>query len=176
MEYIADIWFIAHVAYVVYMLYWCTQLIEHNIMYIPYIDSIAKIHITHVVYVYNIYSISMTCICYCCMLFVGLLLFYVLSISKVISGQVPAFDSAHSWQLYNTSPLEDLFSQGHRLPRVHRIQPANKVADFWMDRFYLCLIINDSDIAYIKYKSGTSGYKHNNKGLWMGCKEKLYLT
>ena len=32
------------------------------------------------------------------------LLFYILAISKVISGWVPTYDSAHSWQLYSASP------------------------------------------------------------------------
>ena len=33
------------------------------------------------------------------------LLFYVLAASKVISGQVPSCDSAHSWRFYSAAPL-----------------------------------------------------------------------
>ena len=36
-----------------------------------------------------------------------LLEFYILATSKVISGWVLTYDSAHSWQLYNAVPLGD---------------------------------------------------------------------
>ena len=38
---------------------------------------------------------------------VCLLLFYVLATSKVISGRLPTYDSAHSWRLYSVAPLEN---------------------------------------------------------------------
>ena len=36
-----------------------------------------------------------------------LLELYVLATSKVISGQLPTFDSAHPWRLYSAAPLTD---------------------------------------------------------------------
>ena len=40
-------------------------------------------------------------------LFVYLLLFYILATSKVISGQVLTYNSAHSWWLYSAASLEN---------------------------------------------------------------------
>ena len=37
----------------------------------------------------------------------GLELLYVLSIYRVISGLVPTYDGAHSWQPYSVTPLGD---------------------------------------------------------------------
>ena len=37
----------------------------------------------------------------------GLLVFCILVTSKIISGQVPTCDIAHSWQLYSAFPLRD---------------------------------------------------------------------
>ena len=55
-------------------------------------------------------AVYLTVVCLLCVMVGGCddsLLFYILAISKVISGMAPTCDSAHAWKLYSAASLED---------------------------------------------------------------------